>query len=46
MSPGIEVVRGEELEHEEQEVNGERDQHGLVLGVLLGSSKVRNKRVK
>ena len=35
MSPGVEIVGGEELEHEEQEVCGEADQHRLVLDVLL-----------
>ena len=35
MSPGVEIVGGEELEHEEQEVCGQADQHRLVLDVLL-----------
>ena len=35
VSPGVQVIRGEQLEHEQQQVDGERDQHGLVLGVLL-----------
>ena len=35
VSPGVEIVCGEELEHEEQEVCGEADQHRLVLDVLL-----------
>ena len=35
MSPGVQVIRGQELEHEEQQMYGEGDQHGLVLSVLL-----------
>ena len=35
VSPSVQVIRGQELEHEQQQVDGERDQHGLVLGVLL-----------
>jgi len=35
VSPGVQVIRGQELEHEEQQVNSEGDKHGLVLGVLL-----------
>ena len=29
--PGVEVVRGEELEHEQQQVHRQADQHRLVL---------------
>ena len=33
--PGVKIVSAEELEHEEEEVDGEADEHGLVLDVLL-----------
>ena len=35
VSPGIEVVSSEELEHEQQEVNCQADQHGLVLNIFF-----------
>ena len=34
-SPCVKIVSTEELEHEEQEVDGKADEHGLVLDVLL-----------
>ena len=34
-SPSVKIVSTEELEHEEEEVYGEADEHGLVLDVLL-----------
>ena len=35
VSPSIKVVSGEKLKHEQQEVNCQADQHGLVLNVFL-----------
>ena len=34
-SSGVKIVSTEELKHEEEEVDGEADEHGLVLDVLL-----------
>ena len=34
-SPGVKIVGTEELEHKEEEVDSEADEHGLVLDVLL-----------
>ncbi len=36
VSPGLQVVGHEQLEHKEQQVGGQRDEHGLVLHVLVG----------
>ena len=35
VSPGVEVVSRQELEHKEQQMHSETNQHGLVLKVLL-----------
>ena len=34
-SPSVKIVSAEELEHEEEEVDCQADQHRLVLDVLL-----------
>ena len=36
MSPGLEIVRYQEFEHEEEKVDRQGDEHCFVLNVFLG----------
>ena len=40
VSLGVEVVSHQQLEHQQQQMGGQTDQHGLVVDVFLGVQTV------